>query len=150
MRKIALSIAAIFVALNLSYCQNPQPAANGANENVEISFETLEHDFGTIEQGADGSYAFKFTNIGKEPLILNRAQASCGCTTPEWSQEPIAKKKSGNVKVKYNTNIVGAFSKNVTVYSNAKNGPIVLHIKGTVVQKTQPADAGITNDKTVK
>lgn len=145
MKKIGLSIVACFFALGFACCQAPQTPST-ANENVEISFVTLEHDFGSIEQGADGSFDFKFTNTGKEPLILSRAQASCGCTTPEWSQEPIAKKKEGKVKVKYNTNIVGAFSKNVTVYSNAKNGPIVLHIKGTVVAKPQPA----STDQTVK
>jgi hypothetical protein len=145
MKKIALSIAVVFAAFNMACSQTPQDP-NAANKKVEIKFETLEHDFGTIEQGADGSFDFKFTNIGKEPLILSRAQASCGCTTPEWTQAPVAKKKAGTVKVKYNTNIVGAFSKNVTVYSNAKNGPIVLHIKGTVVPKQQPT----TNDQTVK
>jgi hypothetical protein len=133
MKKIILGFVAMMASVTFACSQN-QPAQN---DKVEIKFEVLEHDFGTIEQGADGTFIFKFTNEGKEPLILSRVQASCGCTTPEWSQEPVAKGKSGVIKVKYNTNIQGAFAKSITVYSNAKNGPIVLHIKGVVQPKTQ-------------
>src|SRR5262249_50872310 len=59
------------------------PAANNPNA-PEITFETDLHDYGTIKQGADGGCEFKFTNTGKEPLIISNAVGSCGCTVPTW------------------------------------------------------------------
>jgi hypothetical protein len=111
-----------------------------AQENVvaspdSIKFEKTTHDYGTIDKGSDGTCEFKFTNKGKSGLILNNVQASCGCTVPEWPKEPIASGKTGVIKVKYNTNTVSAFSKTVTVKSNAKNSSVVLTIKGQVVAK---------------
>jgi hypothetical protein len=100
-----------------------------------IIFEKTTHDYGTIEKGSDGTCEFKFTNKGKSGLILNNVQASCGCTVPEWPKEPIAAGKTGVIKVKYNTSTVTAFSKTVTVKSNAKNSSVVLTIKGQVVPK---------------
>ncbi|MFC2086425.1 DUF1573 domain-containing protein, partial [Bacteroidota bacterium] len=102
-------------------------------KSPEISFDKLVHDYGTIEKGADGMCEFVFTNTGKEPLILENVRSSCGCTVPSWPKEPVKKKKTGTIKVKYNTNRVGTISKSVTVYSNAKNSPIKLKIIGKVV-----------------
>jgi hypothetical protein len=114
----------------------------------EISFEKTVHDYGTIVQGGDGTCEFKFTNIGKEPLILSRPQSSCGCTVPTWPQEPILPGKSDVIKVTYNTQNVGMINKTVTVTSNAKTTKVVLQIKGTVTAKPattapeKPADPG--------
>ncbi len=101
----------------------------------EITFENLEHDYGTITQGANGDCVFKFKNTGNEPLILSDVRKSCGCTTPSWSKEPILPGQSGEIKVGYNTNNVGTFSKTITVISNATNANITLIIKGTVNAK---------------
>ena len=65
-------------------------------------------------------------------MILSNVKSSCGCTIPEWTKEPIMPKASGVIKVKYNTTRVGTFQKSITVYSNAKNSPVVLTIKGEV------------------
>jgi hypothetical protein len=100
-----------------------------------IIFDKIAFDYGTIEQGSDGSCEFNFTNKGMVPLILNNVHASCGCTIPEWPKEPIEPGKKGVIKVKYNTNIIGSFSKSITVYSNAKNAQVVLLIRGNVTSK---------------
>jgi hypothetical protein len=100
----------------------------GTSENINgagIQFETTEHDFGTIPEKGDGTFAFVFKNTGKEPLILKNVRSSCGCTVPEWPKEPIK-------KVSYNTRITGSFTKSITVYSNAEGDPVVLRIKGKV------------------
>ena len=100
-----------------------------------IIFASTVHDYGTIVQASDGSCEFKFTNKGKAPIVLNDVKASCGCTVPEWTRTPVAPGANGTIKVTYNTNNVGAFSKSITVNSNAVNNPLVLIIKGTVNAK---------------
>jgi hypothetical protein len=108
-----------------------------ADSTVVINFTETVHDYGTIDQGSDGSYEFKFINDGKSPLILNNVRSSCGCTVPSWTKEPVQPGKEGSIKVKYNTAIAGAFNKSVTVNSNAKNSSVVLQIKGNVAAKPQ-------------
>jgi hypothetical protein len=98
----------------------------------DITFETELHDYGTIKQGADGTCEFKFKNTGKDPLIISNARGSCGCTVPTWPKEPIMKGQTGAIKVHYDTKRVGAFTKTVTLNSNAKTDPKVLTIKGVV------------------
>ena len=138
MKKLVFSLVMlIFVAFTVKAqdATPPQPV----NPNApEISFDKTVHDYGTIVQGADGTCEFKFTNVGKEPLILSKPVSSCGCTVPTWPQEPVLPGKSDVIKVTYSTHNVGPINKTVTVNSNAKTSRIVLSIKGTVVAK--PAD----------
>ena len=89
-------------------------------------------------QEADGKVAHTFVidNTGTGPLVITRVIASCGCTTPEWTKEPIAPGKSGEVKITYNpANRPGAFVKTISLYSNGKKGSFILTIKGKVVGK---------------
>jgi len=111
--------------------------AQTTDSTLVINFESTVHDYGTIEQGGDGSYEFKFTNEGKTPLILSNVRSSCGCTVPSWTKDPVAPGKEGVIKVVYNTSRVGSFTKTVTVTSNAKNDQVVLQIKGNVTAKAQ-------------
>jgi hypothetical protein len=100
---------------------------------AKLDFDKLEHDYGTIDQGANGTTEFRFTNTGTEPLIISNAKGSCGCTVPEWPKEPIAPGASSSIKVKYDTKRVGPISKTVTITSNAVDNPsALLKIKGTV------------------
>lgn len=109
---------------------------------AQIEFEKLEHDYGTIDQGANGTTEFRFTNTGTEPLIISNAKGSCGCTVPEWPKEPIAPGASAAIKVKYDTKRVGPISKTVTITSNAvENATALLKIKGTVNAVASEDDA---------
>ncbi|EIA09505.1 DUF1573 domain-containing protein [Flavobacterium frigoris] len=91
-------------------------------------------DYGTIAHNADGKREFVFTNNGTKPLIITNTQGSCGCTVPTSPKEPIAPGAKGIIGVKYATDRVGAFTKTVTVTSNAAGSPTkVLTIKGTVL-----------------
>jgi len=126
----------------------PQVAAD-AKDGAIITFETETIDYGTIENNADGNREFKFTNTGNAPLVISNAKGSCGCTVPTWPKEPIAPGASSVIKVKYDTNRTGAFSKSVTLVSNAINEPTkVLHIKGTV----KPVETAVAEptDETVE
>lgn len=100
-----------------------------------IVFTSMVHDYGTVVQASDGTCQFVFKNKGKAPIVLNEVKASCGCTVPEWTRTPVAPGETGTIKVTYNTNNVGAFTKSITVQSNAVNNPVVLLIKGTVTAK---------------
>ena len=98
-----------------------------------ISFDKTTYDYGTVKTGADGHRMFTVKNTGDKPLIISKVQASCGCTTPEWSQDPIMPGKTAQIKVGYNTTIVGPFTKIIEVYSNdPENSRSVINIKGTV------------------
>lgn len=113
--------------------QPAQPAPQVDNPNApEIIFEKEEHNFGLLQKGADCNTEFKFTNTGKEPLLLSNVKASCGCTTPSWPKEPIPPGGSNVIKVKYDSNRVGKFTKTVTVSSNAKSATKVIKITGEI------------------
>ncbi len=106
-------------------------------QKPKIVFNELEHDFGTFKE-SDGvqKTTFKFTNKGDVPLVLNNVRASCGCTTPKWTREPVAPGKQGEIQVSYNPkNRPGSFNKSVMIRSNAENGTTVLRIKGRVAQR---------------
>ena len=104
-------------------------------KNDSIIFEKIVHDYGTIVQGSDGNSSFNFTNKGKGPLILNNVKATCGCTVPEWPSSPIPPGRTGIIKVRYDTNRLGAFSKTITVSSNARNSLVTITIKGNIITK---------------
>jgi len=107
-----------------------------------IEFDKTNHDYGELDFGSDGICEFKFTNTGKEPLVLTNVKSSCGCTIPEWPKEPVGSGESASIKVRYDTHRVGTFTKSITVYSNADNSPKRIFIKGRVNQ----AEEEITND----
>jgi len=92
-------------------------AIPGPKQDILILKETT-HNFGKIPQGRPTTYSFEITNTGKEPLMLENVQASCGCTTPEWTREPIAAGANSIIKVGYNAYAEGVFSKAVTIFYN--------------------------------
>jgi len=134
MKKISLIFALLMLAVFVSNAQT-STITTTKESGPEITFDNLEHDYGTINQGGDGNCVFKFKNTGNEPLILSDVRKSCGCTTPTWDKEPILPGQSGEIKVGYNTNNIGNFSKTITVISNATNSTVTLIIKGTVNAK---------------
>lgn len=110
----------------------PAPAVAPAS-TAEMTFEAEEFNFNTVKQGESVQRDFTFTNTGKEDLIITNAQGSCGCTVPQWPKEPIKKGGKGVIKVTFNSaGKMGLQDKTVTITSNAKNSPRVLHLKGTV------------------
>lgn len=105
------------------------PAVKPAPENMY--FENPLHDFGTIQEGPTADHEFVFVNKGKEPIIISNVSASCGCTTPSYSKDPVLPGKKGTIKASYNTQgRVAPFTKTITITSNI--GVKVLTIKGEV------------------
>ncbi len=108
---------------------------SGQDSKPVISFTQKEFNFGTFpESGGVVVHDFQFTNTGKVPLILNDVKASCGCTTPEWTKEPVLPGKNGSIRVTFNPkNRPGSFSKTIQVNSNAELPVVTLAIEGVVV-----------------
>lgn len=102
----------------------------------EFKFEKETHDFGKIVQGTPVTYEFKFTNVGDEPIIISNVQASCGCTVPKYSSTPVKKGEVGTITATYNAANPGAFTKALTITSNAKTPSKVIYIKGEVETKS--------------
>jgi hypothetical protein len=104
---------------------------------AKITFEKADHNFGSFQEAAGvQTTTFKFKNTGNSPLIVNSVKASCGCTTPKWTRDPIAPNGSGEITVSYDPkNRPGAFTKSVTVGSNAENATVNLTISGQVDQR---------------
>lgn len=106
-------------------------------QKATITFEETSHNFGTVNENAGKAvHNFTFKNTGNAPLILTNVRAGCGCTTPEWSRQPIAPGATGNIKVSFDPrNRPGSFVKSITVNSNASNPVLSLTIRGKVNRK---------------
>ena len=102
-----------------------------------IEFKETSHDFGTIaEDGGRVTHTFEFTNTGALPLIISNVKASCGCTTPNWTKEPVEPGQKGIVTATYNpAGRPGSFTKTITVTSNASSATVRLSISGNVTPK---------------
>ena len=108
-----------------------------AQKKAVIAADETSHDFGQIKE-ADGkvSATFVVKNTGDAPLVITRVIASCGCTTPEWTKEPIAPGASGDIKITYDPKgRPGPFYKTISIFSNGKKGSYTLAIKGNVTPK---------------
>ena len=112
-----------------------------------ISFPETEHDFGEIQEGEKIVHEFTFKNTGKEPLVISKAQGSCGCTVPDWPREPIPVGEEGVIKVQYDSRGKGktaaeggrAENKRVTITANTDPANTYLYIKGKVFKPDTPA-----------
>ena len=139
----------LITAASVSFAQQAKSATEtkkddkttaAANPNAPtVDFKEETYNFGEVSEGPQVTHEFKFTNNGKEPLILSNVKASCGCTTPSWPKDPILPGKEATILVTYNTQgRPGNFTKSITITSNAANASKVIFIKGDVV-KVDPA-----------
>lgn len=108
-------------------------AAIDNRPKTSISFANMEHDFGTIKQDSENKYVFSFTNTGKEPLLIENAQGSCGCTVPNYPKEPIAPGGKGEIEVVYKPGKQeNQQNKTVTVTANTEPKQTTLRISANV------------------
>ncbi len=115
----------------------------GISEGSEIAqpkflFEESEFDFGTIDEGKIVEHSFRFTNIGKAPLVVKKATASCGCTVPSSPKDPIKPGESSEIKVRFDSNNKpNQQVKTITIEANTEPVLTKLQIRGFVVPKNQ-------------
>jgi hypothetical protein len=123
-------VAAAFLLLVLASCSQQQ--GNRMQGDAVIAFTETEYAYGEIPFQGNGDCEFTFRNTGKTPLVLTHVKSTCGCTVPEWPEEPIKAGGKGTIRVTYDTKRVGTFRKSIYVYSNAGNGVQKLLISGRV------------------
>ena len=107
-----------------------------AQKQAEIKFDVVKVDLGKFHEN-DGvqKCTFTFKNVGNAPLVINQAVASCGCTVPTYTKEPVAPGQSGKIDVTYNGKgkFPGSFKKTITVRTNGKTEMTRLYITGNMV-----------------
>ena len=122
--KHLFSLSFLFVlSISLSFAQ-------GA-----FSFEETEYNFGDIKEGDLAEHIFTFKNTGNAPIVIDQVRASCGCTTPEWSREPIMPGETSSIKAVFNSKgRPGNVYKTITITSNAKETTTTLKLRGQVIK----------------
>ena len=131
MKKTLMMAVLLFACVSFASAQDNQ---------AQIKFDKVSHDFGTFsESNPVQECVFTFTNVGQAPLIINQAVASCGCTVPSYTKEPIAPGKTGAIKVTYNGKgkFPGHFKKSITVRTNGKPEMSRLYVEGTMEEAKQ-------------
>jgi P pilus assembly chaperone PapD len=111
-----------------------------ASAQAEIKFDKTTHNFGKFSESSPVvTCTFTFTNTGDKPLIINQAVASCGCTVPEYTKDPIQPGDKGTIKVTYNGTgkFPGHFKKSITVRTNGKVEMTRLYIEGEMEEKAK-------------
>jgi hypothetical protein len=146
MKKILLAClaASMLMACNQADKKDATTVDSAKNETVPayygdepfIKFEEEAHDFGKINEGDSVVHQFKFKNIGKSPVIISNATASCGCTVPKWPKEPVLPGKSGTIDVVINSaGKVGLQDKMITITTNMNPPTTVVRLIGEVLAK---------------
>ncbi|MBA4258513.1 MAG: hypothetical protein C0446_05080 [Chitinophaga sp.] len=100
----------------------------------DIKFNKTTHQFGKIKKGVPATFVFTYTNESAKPVVIEFANAECGCTKPVYNQAPTVKGKTSTIKVTYNAESVGVFKKRVDVKFAHSNQPYILTIEGEVVE----------------
>ncbi len=128
MKKLLLLSFLVLFGIVFTYAQDKAKVA-------DIKFETTTHDFGEVSTGKPVvKCAFEFTNAGTAPLVINQAIASCGCTVPSYTKQPVMPGEKGKIEVTFNATGRPAdyFKKSIIVRTNAKD--VRLYIKGRIVE----------------
>jgi hypothetical protein len=125
MKNILTLLVIVFVSTT-SFSQS------NSGTKAEFKFETELINYGKVAKNSDGKRVFKFTNIGKSPLIITDIKTSCDCAVPKKPEAPIMPGQKGEITVSYDTSKTGGFSKMITIFSNAKEKRKRIRIKGFV------------------
>lgn len=124
MKKVFSSLLCFFVLFTAA-------AQTEVTAPEPLQFKETEYDFGSVPQGKPVYHTFELKNSGAKPVTLNDVHASCGCTTPEWSKNPIAPGATAKIKVGFNAASEGAFEKFISVQYN-ESVQKQIKIKGSV------------------
>jgi hypothetical protein len=136
MKKLFFLFAVVLVS-KVSFGQATNTITEARTDVAVASFDSQTYDFGKIKQGTPVTHEFKFTNTGKVPMIITNVQASCGCTTPDYSKDPVPPGGQGFIKATFNAAAIGNFNKSITITSNVESGYTQLIIRGEVVDQVQ-------------
>ena len=127
MKKTILFTLMLLCGLTMTMAQKP----------AQIKFDKTTHNFGTFsEKNPVVSCTFTYTNTGEQPLVVNQAIASCGCTVPEYTKTPVKPGEKGEIKVTYNGagKFPGHFKRSITVRTNGSVEMTRLYIEGDMTE----------------
>jgi hypothetical protein len=127
MKKLILTTVLVVFGMTTMMAQKP----------AQIKFEKTTHNFGSFsEKDPKVTCTFTYTNVGEQPLVVNQAIASCGCTVPEYTKNPVKPGESGEIKVTYNGagKFPGHFKKSITVRTNGSVEITRLYIEGDMTE----------------
>jgi hypothetical protein len=113
---LLVCLATVTLVTKAQTAANTKPVETKPAEVIQL--KETSYDFGKIQQGRPVTHNFELVNTGKEPLMLENVQASCGCTTPEWSKDAIQAGATSTIKVGYNAAAEGQFTKTITITYN--------------------------------
>ncbi|MEM6515906.1 MAG: DUF1573 domain-containing protein [Bacteroidota bacterium] len=126
----------ISVILSLLFCIFATASLSAQQHDTSskgiMTFTSETIDYGTIAQNSNGVRVFSFINTGNAPIVISKIKTSCGCTIPSYEKKAILPGETSDISVKYATNRIGAFSKRITIISNAMQEKKALRIKGIV------------------
>ncbi|MCS7074229.1 MAG: DUF1573 domain-containing protein [Bacteroidia bacterium] len=142
--KFISGLLAVMLLCSVCFAQTKAPSTpatvNTQTAKPELTFESETFDFGKVNQGEVVKHTFKFKNTGKADLQIQNAQASCGCTVPNWPKDPIKPGGTGTIEVSFNTAGKSNYqNKTVTITSNAEPSTKILYVKGEVVVPAAPS-----------
>ena len=142
MKKVfALALSLMLAAPALTMAQAPAAApAMEKKGGAVMTAEEMKFEFGSVKQGEIVEHTFNFKNTGTEPLVISNVGVSCGCTTPEYTKDPVLPGKTGKITARFNTSgKLGQQNKVLTVSSNNAGGNVELALTGTVTEATTAA-----------
>src|SRR5215213_4286279 len=129
MKKVIVALSVMFLSVAV-FAQNATPQKKAEDY---IKFKELTHDFGKIKQGTPVTFDFQFRNTSEQAVVIEFAQASCGCTTPTWPQGAVAVSKNDKITAGFNAAAPGPFNKTITVKVAGVEQPVLLTITGEVL-----------------
>ena len=144
-----LALCLITFTLSAQSLQSNEVAFDEISSIGVFKFQSDVLDYGTIKQNSDGNRSFTFKNTGNSPIIISKVKGSCGCTVATKPNQPIMPGETAKIGVKYDTKRVGAFSKSITVSSNASETAKIIRIKGVVLKNelSKTASKAIASSK---
>jgi len=130
------------ISAEVAKSNKPETPAASAKETsgklAKFEFEETSYDFGDINQGDVVDHTFKFTNVGEAPLVISNIRTTCGCTTPEYTKDPIAPGETGEILVQFNSRgKSGTQRKAITINANVEGGKEVITITSQVKVEEQ-------------
>ena len=136
-KMLLLALGLAFAGSYTAQAQTTPATAMAKTSGAQIKFSEEKFDFGSIKQGDIVDHVFKFKNTGTQPLVISNVQASCGCTIPDWTKEPVAPGKMGMISAKFNSaGKMGMQTKVLTIESNAAAGAATVSLVGEVKDPT--------------
>jgi len=135
MKTIILALCAFTLshAVSAQATQASQSATTQKKADELVKFTEVKYNFGKIKQGVPVTHDFAFVNAGSQPVVIESATASCGCTTPTWPKTPVTKDQKDKISAGFNAASAGPFEKTITVKVAGYQMPLDLHISGEVL-----------------